>query len=126
MKLLVICLFLFSAIITLGVCCRANLMDFCESAKSALYNAELALWDGDIESAAGFLDDSETLCDDNKSLLFVYLNHIHYEELVEKLARAQTCARAGDIPSALSEISSLQSRLDDLYEFDKITIGNIF
>lgn len=126
MKLLILCLVLFAGIIALGVYFRANLTEFCESVKPELDNAETALLSGDTGAAVGFLAGAEKLCGKNKNLLFVYLNHMHYEGLVEKLSRARTFARAGDIPSALSEISSARSKLDDLYGFDKIAVGNIF
>jgi hypothetical protein len=125
MKLLIVCLLLLALIVTFGVFCRVRLLGFCEDAKTELDNAKAALQSWDYSGADRFLDRAGALCDKNKNLLFVYLNHVHYEDLIKTISAARAYLGARDGASALGEIARACSQINDLQEFDKIAVGNI-
>lgn len=125
MKLLIVCLLLVVIIVTFGVFCRVRLLRFCGEAKTELDNARASLQGGDYSGADRFLDRAGALCDKNKNLLFIYLNHVHYENLTKTISGARAYLGARDDASALGEIAHACSQINDLREFDKIAVGNI-
>ena len=97
-------------IIALGVYFRANLTEFRESAKPVLDNETALL--RRHRAAAGFAG-AEKLYGKIKPAVCLSEPQRITRGSLKTVRRG--LARAGDIPSALSEISSARSKLDDLW-----------